>query len=393
VLRSDQDITSNDPGPTVAVIPNGVVGSDDSIGNSYRNAWIGGRLLENKFCERNKCGEYFNDYTMNCGTYYDKLYTSMLMTESVDNFVSASRRDFSENRYRAVSLADLFPEGYRRWLANNLTGDDFIKGPRLAADPALFLGAPSGNALPSLDSAGYPSSGIGWTTWLTEEPQTCFPSDKALMLPGSTSPVQCVSDSPLNTVAIDPQIGWEQQKFLIAWTMQYLPENQMQTWLDMLYMWELGADSDPGIDQRNRIELHDPNGKVFIAHTFGKESIFGKKVQKGVSARILEYANELLAQAYVVDPAVDGGGDVIDNDGDGKADWWLPRYVDGLPVVKYDPSIVTNTTTCSATDNSGCVCSSNRACVALERYIALPIFLRQAMAAYGLAAPSMRGIY
>ncbi len=81
-------------------------------------------------------GEYDSEYTINAGSYYDKAWATMLMTESVDNFISDSRRDFLDARYRAVSLADLFPDGYRRWLANNLTGDAQIKGVRIEADAA-----------------------------------------------------------------------------------------------------------------------------------------------------------------------------------------------------------------------------------------------------------------
>jgi len=57
-------------------------------------------------------GEYNVDYEINAGSYYEKAWTAMLMTESVDNFISASRRDFLDARYRAVSIADVFPDGY-----------------------------------------------------------------------------------------------------------------------------------------------------------------------------------------------------------------------------------------------------------------------------------------
>ena len=56
------------------------------------------------------------------------------------------------------------------------------------------------------------------------------------------------------------------------------------------------GDADPALDQR--IELHEPNGRVWVARTFGTEVIFGETVQRGIAARILEYANGLLAQAY-----------------------------------------------------------------------------------------------
>ena len=83
---------------------------------------IPAQVVENKLCE--DCGEYDVDYTMNAGSYYDKVNAPYLMAESVDNFISDSRLDFVDSRYRSVSLADLFPDGYRRWLANTLTDDD-----------------------------------------------------------------------------------------------------------------------------------------------------------------------------------------------------------------------------------------------------------------------------
>jgi len=61
--------------------------------------------------------------------------------------------------------------------------------------------------------------------------------------------------------------------------------------------------------------------------------------------------------------------------------------------VKYDPSIAQTPATCSSVDNSGCTCSSNRSCVELSRYTELPAFLRQALTAYGLADPSMKGLF
>ncbi len=48
---------------------------------------------------------------------------------------------------------------------------------------------------------------------------------------------------------------------------------------------------------------------------------------------------------------------------------------------------------CDATDDSQCACSSNNACMDLAKYEEVPFFMRQAMRDYGLAAPSMRGLY
>ena len=193
--------------------------------------------------------------------------------------------------------------------------------------------------------------------------------------------------------SLTPQIGWEQSKFIIAMTLMYLPENAQQGWLDQMNIWELGADSDPGFT--NRLELH-LEGKTYIARTFGRETIFGKTVQRGVAARMLEYANELVAAAYVTDPGPD-------LDGDGTPDWTRPRMVGGKAVVKFDPTldainpitggVNTGRPGCDATDSSSCTCSSNRACLQLQKYSELPFFMRQAMRDYGLASPSMKGVY
>ena len=153
----------------------------------------------------------------------------------------------------------------------------------------------------------------------------------------------------------------------------------------MMTIWESNeVEIERGFD--NRIEFHHPTGKTYIAKTFGLETIFGRTVQKGIGARILEYANALLERAYVV-------RDGPDLDGDGRPDWSIPVMGDnGLPQVKFDPSIAP-TTGCSADENTGCTCASNRACLSLQDYVAVPIFMRQAIDAYGLRAPAPRGLF
>lgn len=380
VFRSCQDSQSDcgRMGPTVqmATIADGATGF-------FGNVTYGGKLLENALASDK--GEHSAEYTVNVGSYYDKVYSSMLFTESVDNFISDSRGDFLDSRSRAVSLADLFPDGYRRWLGNNLTGDDFIKGVRVAA---------AANGAPQTDELGFASS-VGWTSWWhVDGPKACFPGQGSTVCsflssdPGTTTPFEPVA--PANVAVIDPQIGWEQQKFLIAMTLMYLPENNKLTWLDQMHIWEIGADTDPGFP--NRIEFHHPSGKVYVAKTSGTESVFGKTVQKGVSARILQFANELLQKAYETDPIVSGGVTI----------GYRPKLnAAGQPIVKFDPEVqavdpsgqFTSNPKCNATDNSGCTCSSNKACVQMNNYVSVPNFMRQSLATFRMASPSMKGLF
>ena len=377
VLRSSVDSIA-DPGATLVVIPNGATGK-------FGNVAAAGRPIENRYADDQ--GEYGFDMTVNAGSYYDKINTAMLLTESVDNFISDTRQDFVDARYRAVSVADLFPDGYRRFLGNMLTGDDMLKGQRIASADGIT---------PLLDGSGMPKYGIGWTTWWGDEPQSCFPAagteicsvwgDHLLTLPEGQT---------YQGAVLDPEFGWEEQKFYIAWTLLYLPENEQQKWLDMLRIWELGKDSDPGFE--NRIEFHNPAGKVYIAKVFGTEEVFGQTVQKGISARVLEYANSLLVKGYET-------SDGPDLDGNGTPDWYVPVLSEdtGLPIVRYDPDIAAvegewvypeGVDGCDAYDNSECKCSNNRACILLERYVEVPFFLRQVLDVYELMDPEPDGIW
>lgn len=384
VLRSTDDIYSQ-AGPTALNVPMGVSGyTSDTNGATAASIGIGGRWLENRLAD-DKGNDYDSEYTLNAGSYYDKAYAAILLTESVDNFISASRQDFLDARYRSIAMADLFPEGYRRWLANNLTGDDYLKGSWVKT---------TATGSPDVDSQKFPRTPIGWTSWWPAEgPQVCFPGEGTTVCSAvgwDDAPFEAQAVNVDSLIPIDPQVGWEQQKFLISWTMNYLPENQQQWWINMLRMWEIGQDQNPSFN--NRIEFHDPTGKSYVAKTFGTEVLFpGTKYEKiaerGIAARVLQYANDLLVQAYVTDP--------VDYNNDTKTDWYVARInpQTGKPLVKYDPSISTNVSTCNASDNSGCTCTSNRACVKLSRYVEVPFFMRQAINAYWLGDPSLKGVW
>jgi hypothetical protein len=90
---------------------------------------LGGRPLENALADDQ--GEYNSEYTdqrrqlLREGVHRDA-------HDRVGRQLHLEPPRLLDARYRSVSMADLFPEGYRRWLGNNLTGDDAIKGPRLA---------------------------------------------------------------------------------------------------------------------------------------------------------------------------------------------------------------------------------------------------------------------
>jgi len=369
VLRSLDSKMSNAQVATELSIYNGATGF-------FGNVAFGAKPVENNLADDK--GEYNAEYTTNCGSYYDKMYVPMLLTESVDNFISSSLGDFTDARYRAVGMADLFPDAYRRMIGNALTGDEAQKGARVAADD-------KGKVL--LDGT-WPKHGVGWTSWIGATPKACFPGDGSTLCGspegGLSAPFKAQNIAA--TVPLDAQIGWEQQKFLIAWTMLYLPENQQQNWLDMLRVYDLGEDASPTL--YSKVEFHHPNGKVFVARSYGRETVFGKSVEKGIAARVLEYANSLLVAAYDTTPGPDA-------DGDGAPDWYIPLVnpKTGQVHVKYDPGVQGESPTCTPKANAGCTCASNRACMKLAQYVEVPFYLREAVSAYALGLPKSKGVH
>jgi hypothetical protein len=197
-------------------------------------------------------------------------------------------------RYRSVSLADVFPDGFRRWLANNLTDDEQIKG-------NLVLGATGTTGAPVLDTDGY--ARLAQTSWWPSEGlEACFPQADRLFC---HDPFSAGAAPAAGGTVVDPQVGFEQQKFALIMTLIYLPENARTNWLDMIRVYDVSADSDPGFD--NRIEFHSPDGKTYAAQTFGTEVLYGKTVQKGIGARVLEWANFLMSKGVVTQPVMRNG--------------------------------------------------------------------------------------
>lgn len=382
--------------PVALVIPDGATGYFGNVG-------VGGKLVENRLADDQ--GEYDRDYTMNAGSYYDKVYAPYLLSESVDNFISDSLDDFVDPRYRSVSMAGMFPEGYRRLLANMMTRDDATRGVFVTATAS---GAPEVNF-----QSKVPNRPLGWTSWWTPESEVCFPGANTLVCdtpqlnaafgeaypfgPGEFEPYK-----PERVIPVDSEVDWEQWKFLVVQTLLYLPENQRNEWLNQLGIWEIGADDDPGFE--NRIEFHSPEGRIYVARTYGREEIFGKTVQRGIAARILEQANEFVIGGYettVAGPGVACTDDcVMDLDGDGVNEsvagtideetgaitvtgtiWYVPVIENGAPV--RIPAEV-------GSSQAGIV---EAAVNNLQEYEPLLTFIRQSLNDFHMADPTMKGLY
>ncbi len=294
ILRSTDQLP-NVPQPVGigGIAPPNTVIPDGSTGIGVDVAW-GGRPLNNALDLTQ--GYYAVQYDAFVGSYYDKTLAVDLMTDSEDRFVSQARDDFMDGRYRNTSFATLFPDGVRRLLANALTEDDSIKGWRLA----------STGGVPNVNPDGSLTQAMGFRAWWTPNaPQVCWPVSGRLICEEFPNGTTFTSNTPKESTAVDPEIGFEVQKFVAFYAMLNLPESWKLNWVDMMRIWEIGSDAPPDFPATETVSWRDPlSGELFEAHSYGTEVIDGKTVQRGIAARVLEWMNTLTAQAYTIDPTV-----------------------------------------------------------------------------------------
>ena len=417
VYRSMKDADGSTYNVTASLImPNGATGF-------LRDVGFGGHPIENALDESK--GEYATDYAYNAGSYYDKINTVIHLSMSEDRFISQSRGDFYDARFRANGFPDLFPDGYRRLMANSLIGDRSILAPAVAGTVSGSTCKPQvvGGANCNTDEDPfcdrYPAKPLGWTSWWPKSgPMRCFSSEGRLVCQNLQENGTFNPDYPACEALVDPEVGWEAQKFVIAWILSHISETWGSQWIDMMKIYRLGPEVTPAFE--NRIEWQDPiSGDLYYARTYGKECLFGsgaactggKMVQKGIAARVLEWANELTDKGFKLDPtmiidtlACDGGVNFTA----GHTKYGRPclkRQPAGDVIVLSDPALCAiamggmqcwTPADCDQNVNPGCTAlkvGDNHWAYMLKAYKSVPDYLWESLVAFGWGDPHELGLY
>ncbi len=346
VFRStDQQLAVNDP-PQTGVVRLFVPDGSQGVGN---NLLFGGRPLFNEI-DRTK-GYYATQYDSWVGSYYDKTLVADMLTDCEDRFISTSRDDFADGRYRNISFATIFPDGVRRLTAAALTEDQASLGWRVAT---------SGDR-PIVDARRAPQAGMGFRSfWPAAGPEVCWRSAGSMICKEMPGEVSVDDDAPAESLPIDPEIGFEVQKFLVFAALVNLPESYKGDWIDMMRIFRLGTTSAPLFDVDQQATWVDPlSGQSYVAHRYGNEIIDGETVDRGIAARMLDWMNKLTEQAYEVsgtDPVTGG--------------FTYAKTPDGQPVVK-----------------------SRRFANRVKNYQGLLDFMQEVSGAFGFYAPNWRGVF
>ena len=249
----------------------------------YRVALGDGRYLHNEFDYAQ--GYFWSDYQTQVGSYYEKIWATYYLSEAFDTFVSNSKEDFYDSRYKNVSFATVYPEQVRRLYSSLLTGDLDTFAPWVVVKD-------SPNDTP-LGKLVYP-------TWHNATD---------------------VGTRPANAKLADPNYGWNPQLYSMVWGSIYFPTNWSSSWVHDARIAVLPSEL-PDWPADEVIKFSYPvTGLTYRAHRVGTESVLGLTREKGTGARMLAWANHLMAFAYKTQ--VDGGGKPLFN-------------ADGTPVLELD---------------------------------------------------------
>jgi hypothetical protein len=324
---------------------------------------FGGRPLNNGY-EFGQ-GYWYFDYINQAGSYYEKTYAfDMMLNATYRAPYAFTRWDGIDGRWQFTNFANLFPDGMRRLIGSMLTEDFALFAPRITADqnnrPELTEGATAAQR--------FPLNPIGWASFVAKDgPEHCFPTAGNYLCRDTMSEAVLLGTPP-GSVAVEPQLGFELQKFLAFWAYVYMPDSQVLDFVDMMRLWKIGEDIDPAV-AGDFVGWVDPETNIrYYARRFGDELIFGKPYDKGIASKMLQWADHLTRLAY-------------ENTDNGDGTYTLTLDADGRPVIADDNITIPS--------NNPRACSDNRYCVQLRDYRGLIDFVRDLGHQVGFFEPDL----
>jgi hypothetical protein len=268
-----------------------------------------GRFIHNDF-DYNQ-GYWWSDYQKQVGSFYDKVWAVYYLSEAFDTFISNSKEDFVDGRYKNVSFATVYPEQMRRLFGALLTND-------------IESYAPWADAT----GGGTPSATLNYPTW--HDPTG-------------------LGAQPANPKIVDPAFGFNEQLYAMVWGTMFFPTSWTTNFVDDSRITALATEQLSWPTAETYTFIDPATGITYRAHTTGTEKIFGVDREKSIGARMLEWANNLIYEAYLVETDTQGYY-LLNTDGTPKlklksgkpqlnpdypgADVELRRYVSNIEVMR-----------------------------------------------------------
>jgi hypothetical protein len=306
---------ANCPGTTPYGLANDIWMADaypqpSQVPYDFKVALGTGRYIHNDFDYGQ--GYWWSDYQKQVGSFYDKIWAVYYLSEAYDSFISNSKEDFVDGRYKNVNFATVYPEQMRRLFGALLTGDVETYAPWAES---------AGQGTPPLANLVYPS-------WRTPDG---------------------LGARPAKAKVVDPAFGFNEQLYTMVWGTMFLPTTWSDQFIRDARITALASEQISWPAAETYTFIDPATGITYRAHSTGVEKLFGVDHEKSIGARMLEWANNLIYEAYLVETDAQGYY-LLNADGTPKlklkngkpqlnpdfpgADAALKRYVENIEVMR-----------------------------------------------------------
>ncbi len=270
-----------------------------------------GRFVHNDFDYGQ--GYWWADYQKQVGSFYDKTWAVYYLAEAFDSFISNSKEDFIDGRYKNVNYATIYPQQMRRLFGSLLTGDADTLAPWTEAATVKGM---------------TPTAAVTYPAWH-------LPND--------------LGTRPLKPKLMDPAFGFNEQLYTMVWGTMFFPTGWQRGWIDDTRITALASEQISWPAAETYTFIDPATSTSYRAHSTGTEKLFGVDHEKSIGARMLEWANNLVFEAYICETDTKGFF-LLNADGTPKlklklgkpqlnpdipgADGALKRYVANLEVMR-----------------------------------------------------------
>ncbi len=226
-----------------------------------------GRFIHNDFDYSQ--GYWWSDYQKQVGSFYDKIWAVYYLSEAFDSFISNSKEDFIDGRYKNVNFATIYPTQTRRLFGALLTGDVETIAP---------WAEPTG-------AGGIPNAKLTYPAW---------------HLPDG------LGTRPAKPKLVDPAFGFNEQLYAMVWGTMFFPTSWSRGFIDDSRITAFVNEQITWPAAETYVFIDPATNMTYRARTTGTEKLFGVDHEKSIGARMLAWANNLVYEAYVVETDAQG---------------------------------------------------------------------------------------
>jgi hypothetical protein len=255
--------------------------NDTATAPRFRVGIIDGRYIADDYDNSQGGSLDYQSYANRVGSYMEKAYAAMMLTDTRPTFSSISRNLYLDGREFQVNFATDIPNALDRLLGGLMSEDWATVAMHAPAPPT-----PGGDVTPQM-----------------------------IPLYRSVVPAR-----PADAALLYPNFGYRQQLPTVIFSMLFSSLNTDLTLINKMRIFTEGGAEAVDIREVDRVRFLNPDtGIVYVARRYGADPGLtaltgGRVVDRGIASRMLQHANALLADTFVVERDA-AGAPVLGADG------------------------------------------------------------------------------